>query len=58
MKVGDLVKIKAHCSDAGSLAIIIGRKFPASRLYQIMFCGSGKISEGYDSNLEVISEGR
>ena len=58
MKAGDLVKIRPHCKGGGSLAIVLGKKFPTSRECQIMFCDSGEIIAGYESNLEVISESR
>ena len=56
MKAGDLVKIRDWCKGGNSLAIVLGKKFPTSRECQIMFCDSGEIIAGYESNLELVSE--
>ena len=56
MKVGDLVKVRAHCANKGRLAIVI-RLTPIEVIIQYIndFEGVGP-SLALTSNLELISE--
>ncbi len=60
MKVGDLVKLRAHCRDSDKLAIIIESPDESWSLHcvKIMFLDSGSKTPATKNNLELISESR